>query len=311
MLYPELKELFSYKDCRQPSCSVSPAVASMTSGGHGSLFRGQGLELDSVRDYVPGDDIRHIDWRVTARTGTAHLKLFKEERDRETVLCVDMNGSMRFGTKNTFKSVQAARAAAFLGWRGLAQHDNVSACLFGDVPQGELLFRPRRMKSAFCRVLKALTEPFPDRHEVAISQALQLVQRRAHAGAQVYVISDFMDMERQSSLSAVLPWLSKKCAVVFIAVNDIADRSIYPVGPLTFSCGVHRQALVDTHSLAGQKAYEYMWEQSRRVLRELVAQAQIPLIELTTQSDVRRDLAVGLKTVGRRRNGGCAVRAVT
>src|ERR1700722_4557819 len=128
MLYPDFNELAAFKDRRACLSHISQkAVKSIVPGNHHSPFRGQGLEFDSVRKYVPGDDIRNIDWRVTARTDSPHLKIFKEERERHILLCVDMNAAMRFGTKKTFKSIQAAHIAALLGWRGMANNDRISA----------------------------------------------------------------------------------------------------------------------------------------------------------------------------------------
>src|SRR5579862_7094005 len=113
MLYPDFNDLISYKERKLGKLQLARRKVSATAtGNHHSPFRGQGLEFDAVREYVPGDDIRNIDWRVTARTGSPHLKVFQEERERHIVLCVDMNATMRFGTRNTFKSVQAARVAA-------------------------------------------------------------------------------------------------------------------------------------------------------------------------------------------------------
>lgn len=157
MLYPDLNDLVRFGDLKvhlmHPSCR---SVKSKMSGGHRSSFRGQGLEFDSVREYVPGDDIRNIDWRVTARTGSPHLKIFKEERERSVVICVDMNATMRFGTRNTFKSVQAARIAALLGWSAIASQDRVSACFFGDIPEAIQFFGPKRTGKSFCSLLKVL-----------------------------------------------------------------------------------------------------------------------------------------------------------
>ncbi|MCX6990048.1 MAG: DUF58 domain-containing protein [Chlamydiae bacterium] len=150
MLYPELDDLIALKKQNSSFSRVSRrSVMSMASGNHQSPFRGQGLEFDSVREYVPGsDDIRTIDWKVTARMGSPHVKLFRQDRERHTIICVDRNTSMQFGTKNTFKSVQAARIASLLGWHALGEQDRVSSLLFGDVPGGVQFFPPKRTRSS-------------------------------------------------------------------------------------------------------------------------------------------------------------------
>jgi len=297
MLYPDFNDLVSFKDrkldlIRTPNQTVKSTIP----GNYHSPFRGRGLEFDSVREYVPGDDIRNIDWRVTARTGSPHLKLFKDERERHTIICVDMNSTMRFGTRNTFKSVQAARIAALLGWRGLAQHDRVSACLFGDVPNGIQLFAPKRTRKSFCTMLKMLTEPFADRHSISLPKAFEEVKKASHTGSLIYLISDFMDANLPNEAS-----LNQKCDIVFIAVNDPADRSIYPLGTIGFCAYDREKVTVDTDSLAGREAYNILWKENRKKLYETTSKFKIPLIELTTESNIHRDLIMGLKAISKRK----------
>jgi uncharacterized protein (DUF58 family) len=302
MLYPNFHDLVALKNQKSKLKHLSShAVNSTVPGNHHSPFRGQGLEFDSVREYVPGDDIRSIDWRVTARTGLPHLKLFKEERERHTILCVDMNASMRFGTRNTFKSVQAARAAAFLGWRGLAQHDCISGCLFGDVPDGLQFFAPKRTRNSFCTMLKMLAEPFKEQHFISLDELFKHVHRTSHTGALIYVISDFMDLNRNIQQEAVLSRINKRCDVVFIAINDQADQSIYPVGSIGFCANHGEKITVNTDSIHGRKAYANAWKENRQLLTQITSKFKIPLIALTTESDINRDLTMGLKTIAKRK----------
>ncbi|MES9868803.1 MAG: DUF58 domain-containing protein, partial [Sedimenticola sp.] len=129
------------------------------SGLYASVFRGTGLDFEEVRAYREGDDIRNMDWKVTARTNNPHLKIFREERERSVVLCVDQGPHMSFGTRGTFKSVQAARAAALLGWAANGLNDRVGGLLFGDTSEGLKHFRPTKDRRALWRLLKTLSEP--------------------------------------------------------------------------------------------------------------------------------------------------------
>lgn len=133
-------------------------VASVMSGLYASVFRGRGMEFEETRYYQEGDEIRHMDWRVTARTGVPHLKLFAEERERAAVLCIDASRHMQFGTRGTLKSVQAARAAALLGWAASLNQDRVGALIFGDVLSDVQFFRPTRGRRALWRMLSALVQ---------------------------------------------------------------------------------------------------------------------------------------------------------
>jgi uncharacterized protein (DUF58 family) len=301
MLYPDFNELVALKDLKldltQSSSSSSHATIL---GGQHSPFRGQGLEFDSVRKYVAGDDIRNIDWRVTARTDSPHLKIFKEERERHVLLCVDLNEAMRFGTKKTFKSVQAAHIAALLGWRAMANQDRISACLYGDVAGGIGFFAPSRTRKAFSTMLKSLSEPSAERHAISLSSVFQHISQVAHTGSLVYFISDFMEITKEFQEEVKIYRLAKRCDVVFIAVNDPADMSIYPSGLLAFS-SAGEKIHVNTDSVSGREAYEQQWKENREKLYAMTSGLKIPLIELTTESVIRRDLVLGLKGLAKRK----------
>ena len=301
MLYPELNDLISLKKQNASFSRVSRrSVMSLASGNHQSPFRGQGLEFDSVREYVPGsDDIRTIDWKVTARMGSAHVKLFRQDRERHTIICVDRNTSMQFGTKNTFKSVQAARIASLLGWHALGEQDRVSALLFGDVPGGVQFFPPKRTRASFYMMLKSLCEPFGETQLVTTSSALENLAKNAHTGSLIYFISDFMDLNQDVEESC-LHRLNKRCDVVFISINDPADKSIEALGKICFSAKNGDKCCIDTESFSGRKAYENLWNENRAQLHELTSKAKIPLIELTTLSDIQKELPLALKKMGRK-----------
>lgn len=300
MLYPDLNDLISYKERKLDKTQLARRKVSSTApGNHHSPFRGQGLDFDAVREYVPGDDIRNIDWRVTARTGSPHLKLFKEEKERHTIICMDMNSTMRFGTRNTFKSIQAARCASLLGWRALAHQDRLSACFFGDVTGGLHYFATKRTRQAFCKILKTLAEPPAEHHEVPLDFALQHICRVAHPGSLIYLISDFMNLSPELEKSG-LNRLNKTCDVVFISINDVADQALVPVGIIGFS-GQNEKLYIDTDHMKGRAAYTEQWESNRKKLRALTERFKIPLISLSTESNIHRDLLLGLKSIARGR----------
>ncbi len=302
MLYPDFDELVSLKNRKRTLKHASHrAVKSTISGNHHSPFRGQGLEFDAVREYVPGDDIRNIDWRVTARTGSPHLKLFKEERERQVIICIDMNSGMRFGTRNTFKSIQAARAAAMLGWQGLAQHDSVSACLYGDVPTGIQYFPPKRSSQSFSQMLKLLSATVREQHDISMHDAIRHISQASPTGALIYLISDFLHLDDDFSTTASFSSLNKKSDLVFISINDLADASIMPIGTLGIRSLKGEKNYINTDSKAGREAYALQWQKNRQLLNTITSKYKIPLIELSTESDISRDLIFGLKSIAKRR----------
>jgi uncharacterized protein (DUF58 family) len=148
-----IKLRFGNSDVRLMS---NKKILSSVTGGYGSRFRGRGLEFQEVRAYQAGDDIRNMDWRVTARTGKPHTKIFEEEREKPVFLVVDNSASMHFGSRVTFKSVVAAKAAAILAWSAAANHDRVGGIVYSDSSFNEL--RPQGGSRGVLRLLKQISQ---------------------------------------------------------------------------------------------------------------------------------------------------------
>lgn len=301
MLYPLFEDLIALKGKKSKiSCSPTRSVETARNGNHNSPFRGQGLDFDSVRAYVPGDDIRNIDWKVTARSGSPHLKLFKEERERHITISVDMNESMRFGTRKTFKSIQAAHIAALLGWQSLSQQDSVSGCLFGDVQDAIQYFPAKRTRQSFCALLGMLCTPPVQRHRIPIHQPLKQLSRSVIPGSIIYLISDFIDPDFHFKEESSLYLLCKSCDVVFVAVNDIADKVIPPIGSILFTSNTTSKIAINTQNESGRAAYTNHWKRERERLYEITDKFKIPLIELGTESEIHKELFLGLKGIAKR-----------
>ncbi|WP_414719210.1 DUF58 domain-containing protein [Variovorax sp.] len=172
-------------------------VHSVLAGRHASKVRGRGLDFEELRLYLPGDDIRSMDWRVTARTGTPHVRVFSEEKDRPALLLVDQRMNMFFGTRRAMKSVAAAEAAALVAWRVLMDGDRVGGLVFGDEDVTDL--RPHRSRDAVLQLLgeierrnRQLRADAPaGRGGAQLNEALQQAARLAHHDHLVVVISDF------------------------------------------------------------------------------------------------------------------------
>ncbi|MCV6584861.1 MAG: DUF58 domain-containing protein [Marinibacterium sp.] len=171
-------------------------AGSVLNGRHASRLRGRGLNFEELRDYLPGDDIRAIDWKVTARTGTPHIRVMTEERDRPALIVVDQRMSMFFGSRHNMKAVTAAEAAALAAFAILGQGDRLGGIVFGDDLVAEI--RPERSRRALMRFLTALTEANALLHAGAradaplgLSQVLRAVARIAPRNHLILVLSDF------------------------------------------------------------------------------------------------------------------------
>jgi hypothetical protein len=147
-------------------------------------------------------------------------------------------------------------------------------------------------------MLKMLTEPPTESHHISLESAVQHISQSAHTGSLVYLISDFMDIEQDFQNEGAFSRLNKRCDMVVIAVNDPADKSIYPVGTIGF-CKSAEKAFVNTESIAGRKAYADQWNENRRRLYEITSRYKVPMIEMTTESDIQRDLILGLKNISK------------
>ena len=187
-------------------------VHSLLAGGERSPFKGRGIDFEEVRRYQPGDDVRHMDWRVTARSGEPHLKIFREERERPVFFVVDYTGSMLFGTKVAFKSVVAAKAASLLAWASHLRGDRIGGVVFSNQGHGER--RPRGGKSGVLQVLDLLSRhhqqarqsdsPLNDDGRSAFVSALARVARTARPGSLIFLLSDFRNLDTQA-----VPYLTR------------------------------------------------------------------------------------------------------
>jgi len=270
-------------------------VASPLSGLYASVFRGHGMDYEETREYREGDEIRNMDWRVTARTGVPHLKVFREERERAVVLGVDAGPHMHFGTRGTFKCVQAARAAALLGWAAANVQDRVGAVLFGD-PAGEpLYFRPSRARLAFWRMLRALAATSETGAVTGdpLTEALDRLNRVAPTGALVFVIAD-LNRDPQT-LHAPVGRLVQRHEVVLVPVDDPADRELADLGRVTFRTHGGVRVEVDTTGERGRRQYRENWRRHRDALLTLGRRLGAAVIPLATDDDAEQVLAEGLR----------------
>ncbi|PCJ25243.1 MAG: DUF58 domain-containing protein [Rickettsiales bacterium] len=296
MLYPDFNELLQLRSKVTRSSLVSDQrVKSSQVGDHLSPFRGNGMEFEEVRQYVIGDDIRKIDWLVTARLGLPHIKVFKEERQLNVTLCVDMNHTMRFGTRGTFKSVQAARVAALLGWCANVNNDSVGAYLFGDLPDGAEFFRPKSSRQSLWKMLKSLSDDSgaAGGEYVPISSSIEFLHKALQPGGLVFIISDFMNIDDE--FRQQLCYLTRRSQVIFISVNDPSDMEIPNAGNILFAENDSRKIHISTASKSGAEAYRKQWQENRSKLERIASDLGIRSINIRTNSDVFYDLFYGLK----------------
>ena len=277
-------------------------VNSAFHGVYASVFRGQGLNFEEVREYHEGDDIRNMDWKVTARTNEPHLKVYREERERSVVLCVDKGPHMHFGTRNTFKFIQAARAAALLGWAANSLNDRVGGVVFGDAESGPQYYKPTKDRRALWQLLKELSEPAHDSQlgVDCLDQILKRADRGAGTGALIFVIADFnRDVD---NLYKALGQLCQRHSVVLIPVDDPSEQSLPAMGRALFRAPDGRMIEVDTDNKQGRDAYSKNWQNRRQALIRMANKLRVAVIPIQTDKDVHRSLMEGLTMRARSRS---------
>nr|WP_233998442.1 DUF58 domain-containing protein [Pseudoalteromonas sp. T1lg48] len=233
-----LKELTYYKTKTQLlDLAVRKRIRSPHSGQYLAPHKGRGMEFAEVRHYQSGDDVRSIDWRVTARTGEAHTKLFQEEKERPVLMLVDFSASMHFGSQLLFKSVQAAHLAALIAWSACARGDKLGALVFNDQQHHE--FRPQSRDKAVLRVFHGLLDSHKQQQTLSSSatgtdllRQLQRLNQLAKPGSTVYLLSDFAILQHDDNpaIERELQRLARHCEVVACVISDPFEQHLphYP-----------------------------------------------------------------------------------
>ena len=301
-LYPRLDDLLELRhQAHTLGLASHHLVNSNFSGLYASVFRGTGLDFEEVREYHQGDDVRNMDWKVTARINAPHLKVFREERERCVVLCVDKGPHMSFGTRGTFKSVQAARAAALIGWAASRLNDRVGGLVFGDPMAGLQHFRPSRGRRALWQLLRTLTVPgtTQDKSVDCLGGALQRATSGIPTGSLVFVIADLnrdaLGMER------ILGNLIQRNSVALIPVDDPADWEIPSMGVSTFTGTDGTLIEIDTDDPQARQVFRDIWEERRDMLQAMCYRLNIILLPVRTDEEIHLSLIHSLEQRARSR----------
>ncbi len=277
---------------RQPARSI-------LNGRHASRLRGRGLHFEELRGYLPGDDVRAIDWKVTARTGEPYVRVMTEERDRPALIVVDQRMTMFFGSRLNMKSVTAAEAAALAAFRILDQGDRVGGIVFGDTQLAEI--RPQRSRVALNRFLTALADAnallhaeAPRSDPMPLTRVLRSVANIARRDHLIFVLSDFdvVDAETERLVSG----LARRNDLVLGLVTDPTAQEIPDGLNLVVSDGV-LQAEIDTGTDATRRSLQDMTEGRLAQVLDWQRRFGVPILPLTageeTLPQMRRLMGLG------------------
>ncbi len=292
-LYASLDDLFEQKKYLPYIKQHHNSITSDKVGNIRSAFKGRGMEFEEVRTYGFGDDVRDIDWRVTARLGNTYTKVFSEEKDREVYVILDLSPYMLFGTKKELKSVSASKIASLLGWQSLANKDRFGLVLYDG--EKTRIFKPQSSQKNLMAILKAISETSskilkaPKDKKSDIKEALQFLQYNIKSRAMVFVISDFKQASEEALKSIVA--LTKRCKVYCVNVYDYIEE----VAPLSgeYLAEYNGEKLsFDTTSPTFKNTYFQYFAQKRKAMENFCRRFGCQYINIRTDNPLHKQLKI-------------------
>jgi uncharacterized protein (DUF58 family) len=280
MIPPEL-----VKKIRQIQIYTSRAVDASFAGQYESVVKGRGMQFDEVREYTPGDDIRTIDWNVTARTGRAYIKRYVEEREMTVIFAVDLSASGRFGTISKTKNELAAEFCAVLAFAAAKNNDKVGLLIFTD--QIELYIPPKKGSTHVLRLIRELLYFRMPQRRTGIPAALDYLGRVLRKKATIFLASDFVETDFKQPLSL----LNKRHDVIAVYIRDPAEISMPSLGLVELvDAETGEIVLIDTTSRDFRNRYGRQSSERFGELTRLFRSINVDCINITTDKPYINDL---------------------
>ena len=266
------------------SVATDKKTARMTGGNYRSVFKGRGMDFDEVREYKEGDDVRLVDWRVTARQGKTFTKVFREEKERHIYFMLDLRSSMRFGTKQAFKSVIAAHITALLAWSFAEKGDKIGGLLLSDKAMQS--FRPSRLQRSLMRFLNEISVKTREKHdlkpieeEISLQTACWKLRHFCKSGNIVFFISDFSDLTEETL--KCFASFAKSNEVILINVYDELEGTCPPPNVYSVTNGNETLSL-NMRNPQVQKAYINYFKQRYETLKDFATKYGLHYIPVST-----------------------------
>jgi uncharacterized protein (DUF58 family) len=266
-------------------------VEDLMAGQYHSVFKGRGMDFDEVRPYQAGDDVRRIDWNVTARTGTPHIKKYVEEREMTVMLLVDASASGVTGSTHQSKRELAAEIAAVLAFSAVRNNDKVGLLLFTE--RGEKYIRPGKGRSHVLRLISQILSHQPAHRGTNLSAALNHINVALSRRAVLFVISDFMDENFERTLKVT----SRKHDVIAVPVVDASERQLPNVGWIAFEDAETGEVVeINTGDAEAREIFKSGAEARISGLRRMLRQAGLDTIEVETDQPYLKSLSQFFQT---------------
>jgi uncharacterized protein (DUF58 family) len=265
------------------------------SGEYHSAFKGRGMTFSEVREYVPGDDIRAIDWNVTARFNHPYVKVFEEERELTVILLVDVSGSGEFGTKNQFKNEMMTEICAVIAFSAIQNNDKIGVIFFSD--KIEKFIPPKKGKMHILRIIRELIEFKPESKGTDIGEALRYFTNMVKKRSIAFLISDFIGKGFEDSLKIA----NKKHDLVAVRIFDQREAILPEVGLLKMvDAETGKQIVVDTSDRNVRENYVRHFKNQESELAQIFAKSGVDVVKIRTDQNYVQPLMNLFKRRGRK-----------
>lgn len=262
-------------------------------GQYHSAFKGRGMAFSEVRQYHYGDDIRFIDWNVTARFHQPYIKIFEEERELTVILLIDVSGSNLFGTQSQFKSDLIIELAAVLSFSAIHNNDKVGVIFFSD--KVEKFIPPKKGKTHILRIIRELINHEPTQNQTNIGEALRFLTNAIKKKCTAFIISDFIQKNYEQALKIA----ANKHDMVALQIADQGEGKIPNLGLIKLQDPESRKYfLADTSDASVRQAYEVWWNNLRKQNKELFQRVGVDMATLYTGQDYVKGLTELFKRRG-------------
>ena len=291
MIYPSLSDLLGLEHKAKKMIISKSNYNFLTAGENNSNNYGSGLEFKEIRKYVFGDDLRSIDWKTTARTNSVYSKLFQIQTEKNINVVVDLNSNMHFGTRTTFKSIQASRISALILWFFFKNQDRIGGVVFGSKNSIDL-FPPKKNKNSLLKLLACLCKEKVSNNYISLAQAIEAGNIIKYNSSRLYIISDFINFDYDRNLKLFTKILKKNIKIYLLQVTDERDYIIPNIGVISFFDYKNNNKVINTNSKIGRQRYQQIWQSNQNKILNITNKLNINFLQIKTNDNVYSKLTL-------------------
>ena len=279
------------KKVRKIEIKARGLSSNVFAGQYHSAFKGRGMAFSEVREYQYGDDVRDIDWNVTARFHRPYIKVFEEERELTVMLMIDVSGSLDFGTQRQMKRDMVTEIAATIAFSAIQNNDKIGVVFFSD--RIEKYIPPKKGRKHILYIIREMLDFQPQSHRTDIKQALEFLTSVAKRRCTAFVLSDFYDTH---DFLQPLQIANRKHDVVALQVYDIRAKELPNVGLIrVVDAETGYEQYIDTSSRQLRQAHERYWRNAQEKLKDTMSKSNVDLVSIATNDDYVKSLLMLFK----------------